>query len=302
MIRLQRRLLQWYGESGRAELPWRTTRDPYFTLVSECMLQQTQVDRVVPAFAAFIERFPTLAALASASTADVLRMWRGLGYNSRAIRLHALAQTVLRDHRGEIPKETDELRELPGIGAYTAAAIRAFAFDIDDAPIDTNVKRIVHRLFYGVEYPMLARDPQLAARARALVPPGRAHDWNSAMMDLGATVCGARAPKCEACPIAADCVAAPIDATALASARRAHAKPRAGGTEKFEESTRFARGRIVDRLRDLRPGQKISMLDLTRDVAGSLPRRSDDEIAALVSALHREGLVSLDHAGVGLRE
>ncbi len=302
MTRLQRRLLRWYRSAGRADLPWRTTRDPYFTLVSECMLQQTQVDRVVPAFAAFIERFPTLAALASASTADVLRMWRGLGYNSRAIRLHAVAQAVVRHYRGEMPSDPDALRALPGIGPYTAAAIRAFAFNIDEAPMDTNIKRIVHRLFYGIEYPIRAREPQLAAHAQALVPPGQAHDWNSAMMDLGATLCGARAPKCEACPIAADCAAAPIEAAALESARRAHAKPRAGGTEKFEASARFARGRIVDRLRDLPPGEKISMLDLARDVAGLLPQRSDDEIAALVSALHREGLVSLDQAGVGLRE
>ncbi len=266
------------------------------------MLQQTQVDRVVPAFGAFVERFPTLAALASASAADVLRMWRGLGYNSRAVRLHAFAQAVVRDYGGEIPSEGDELRALPGIGPYTAAAIRAFAFDIDDAPIDTNIKRIVHRLFYGIEYPLRAREPQLAARAHALVPPGQAHDWNSAMMDLGATVCGARAPKCDACPIAADCVAAPIDAGALESARRAHAKPRVKRGQRFEESDRFARGRIVDRLRDLPPGKKISMLDLARDVAPLLPRRSDDEIAALVAALHREGLVSLDQAGIGLRE
>lgn len=302
MTGLQRRLLRWYRSFGRAELPWRTTRDPYFTLVSECMLQQTQVDRVVPAFAAFIARFPTLAALASASTADVLRMWRGLGYNSRAVRLHALAQAVVRDYRGEMPSSLDELRALPGIGPYTAAAVRAFAFDIDDAPIDTNIKRIVHRLFYGIEYPIRARELQLAAHAQALVPSGQAHDWNSAMMDLGATVCAARAPKCDACPIAADCAAAPIDAAALERARRAHAKPRRGSTQKFEESARFARGRIVDRLRDLPPGKKISMLDLARDVAGLLPQRSDDEIAALVSALHREGLVSLDQAGVGLRE
>ena len=246
MIALQRKLLSWYRRDGRADLPWRVQRDPYYTVVSEYMLQQTQVDRVVPLFVAFIKAFPTIAALAGASTADVLRMWKGLGYNSRAVRLQAFARVVVRDFEGAIPHQAAVLRGLPGIGPYTAAAIRAFAFDLDDAPIDTNIRRIVHRWFFGLEYPASISNAALALRARELVPSGLAHDWNSALMDLGATLCSARAPKCSRCPVAGSCVAAPIDPVRLENLRRLHRRtPSPGERTKFELSARFARGRIV---------------------------------------------------------
>ncbi|MHB8146610.1 MAG: HhH-GPD family protein [Vulcanimicrobiaceae bacterium] len=302
MTRLQRRLLAWYARAGRARLPWRTTRDPYHTLVSECMLQQTQVDRVVPAFTAFVAQFPTLASLAAASTADVLRMWKGLGYNSRAIRLQAAARAVVDEHGGQVPQSTDALRSLPGIGPYTAAAIRAFAFDLDDAPVDTNVRRIVHRLFYGAEYPPGASPKALATRAKEIVPAGMAHDWNSAMMDLGATLCSSRAPKCGECPVVDVCVAGPIDAGLLEKKRREHAKPLPSRTVRFAHTARYARGRIVDRLRELAPGERISLLDLHRDMHPLVPDRSADDITALVCALDRDGLLSVDESGVSLRE
>ncbi|MBV8490840.1 MAG: A/G-specific adenine glycosylase [Candidatus Eremiobacteraeota bacterium] len=193
--RVRKALLDWYGSAGRAHLPWRTVRDPYRTLVSEFMLQQTQVERVVTRFEAFLARFPDVRALAKATVADVLREWKGLGYNSRALRLKRVADAVVAEHGGVIPSEPAALRDLPGIGAYTAAAIRAFAFDLDDAPVDTNVRRIVHRLAFGLEHPSAATPVQLEELARELVAPGRAHDWSSALMDLGATICSARAPK-----------------------------------------------------------------------------------------------------------
>ena len=267
------------------------------------MLQQTQVDRVVPVFTAFIARFPTLASLAAAGTADVLRMWKGLGYNSRAVRLQAAARTVVETHGGHMPRSTDALRALPGIGPYTAAAIRAFAFDLDDAPIDTNVRRIVHRMFYGAEYPPRASAQVLAARALEIVPAGMAHDWNSALMDLGATICGARAPKCGQCPVAGVCAAAPIDANRLERERREHAKPMPPARAiRFESTARYARGRIVDRLRELAAGERISLLDLHRDVQPLVPSRSIDDIAALVCALGRDGVLALYEDGVSLRE
>jgi A/G-specific adenine glycosylase len=285
-------LLDWYARAGRADLPWRVRRDPYYTVVSEFMLQQTQVDRVAPKFAAFVARFPGFAALAAASVADVLREWKGLGYNSRAVRLKRLADVVTAEHGGAMPRGAADLRALPGIGPYTASAIRAFAYDEDDAACDVNVRRVVHRLFYGIEFPPKADDRALDARALAAVPPGLAHDWNSAMMDLGATVCTARAPKCGVCPLAAACAAAPVDAAALEAARKLSARPRSPQAGmRFEQTTRYARGRIVDRLRELPPGAGISLLDLHRELRPQLGERSLDEVAGVVGALVRDGLV-----------
>jgi A/G-specific adenine glycosylase len=293
------RLLEWYASFGRAALPWRTTRDPYYTLVSEFMLQQTQVDRVVPKFEAFVARFPDFAALAAAGLDEVIRAWQGLGYNSRAVRLQGVARAVVDRFGGAMPCDRDELQSLPGIGPYTSAAIRAFAFDIDDAPVDTNIRRIMHRLFYGLEYPPRATAAELDVRARECVPPGNAHDWNSALMDLGATICTARAPKCMLCPLAALCEATPVDAAALDTARRANAKPRSPQSAiPFEQTTRYARGRIVDRLRALDPGQRISLLDLH---GALVPERSFDEVKELVAALERDGLIARYDEQVALR-
>lgn len=302
-MQLQRRLLRWYRRHGRSTLPWRTTRDSYRTLVSEFMLAQTQVGRVVPKFEAFVERFPNFRALAESSRADVLRAWRGLGYNSRAVRLHTLAKTIVERYGGTLPSDAAELRSLPGIGKYTAAAIRAFAFNLDDAPVDTNVRRIVNRTLFGLEYPRAVAPAVLDERARSLAPPGHAHDWNSALMDLGATLCTARAPKCLLCPLRADCAAAPVDAAQLERLRGAEAKrspPQA--RVPFAQSTRYARGRIVERLRDLPPGARISLLDLYDSLAASIAGRSFDEVRAFVGSLERDGLVTHDGTHVALRE
>jgi A/G-specific adenine glycosylase len=267
------------------------------------MLAQTQVDRVVPKFEAFVERFPGFSALAEASAADVVRMWKGLGYNSRAVRLHQLARVIVEGFGGELPRDRESLRALPGVGAYTAAAIRAFAFDIDDAPVDTNVRRIVNRLFYGLEYPHAADPRQLDARARELVPTLRAHDWNSAMMDLGATICTARAPKCLICPLRDDCAAAPIDTAGLERHRAAASRDRSPQERiPFVRTSRYARGRIVDRLRELPPGERISLLDLHAAVVPAMPDRSLEDIREFVAALAREGLVTHDGTSVALQE
>lgn len=275
---MQRRLLRWYGRHGRGALPWRVQRTPYRTLVSEFMLAQTQVERVVPKFEAFVARFGDFASLASASTADVLRQWRGLGYNSRAVRLQRLAKIVVERYGGALPQDTSSLQSLPGVGRYTAAAIRAFAFNIDDAPVDTNIGRILERL--GTDAP-----------AQELIPTGRAHDWNSALMDLGATICTARAPKCLLCPLRFDC-AFQIDF-----------KPPSGAkSTPFKSTVRYARGRIVDRLRDLPSGQRISLLDLHADLRNGALQRDLEEVREFVAALERDGLVSCNGNGIALRE
>ncbi|MFY9718417.1 MAG: A/G-specific adenine glycosylase [Candidatus Cybelea sp.] len=300
--RIQTRLLRWYRRYGRASLPWRTVRNPYRTLVSEFMLAQTQVERVVPSFEAFVTAFPNFAALASAPLADVLRRWKGLGYNSRAVRLHQLARVVFEKYGGALPSDPLDLRALPGMGPYSVAAVLAFAFNRDAAPVDTNVRRIVHRLYYGIEHPPVASARELDERARSLVPSGYAHDWSSALMDLGASLCTARAPKCLLCPLRSGCAAAPIDAGALEAARTASAKPASPQNAiPYVRTRRFARGRIIDRLRDLPPGQRISLLDLHGAVRTAYTG-TIEEVREVVEALERDGLISHDGESVALRE
>jgi A/G-specific adenine glycosylase len=187
-------------------LPWRQTRDPYAILVSEIMLQQTQVARVEDYWTRFLHRYPTVEDLAAASADAVHESWAGLGYYARARNLHAAAREVVRDHGGALPRDVDTLRTLPGIGRYTAAAVASIAFDADVGTVDTNVARVLARVF------RVRGAAKSAERARrtwrlvdALVPRGRAGDWNQALMDLGATICTARAPRCPMCPVKEAC-------------------------------------------------------------------------------------------------
>jgi len=205
----QRRLLAWYARHGR-DLPWRRTRDPYRVLVSEIMLQQTQVDRVVPKYHQFLERYPTLEDLATARARDVRRLWYPLGYNVRPLRLHQIARETVARYGGRLPDTADGLRGLPGVGRYTAGAVLSFAYGQDAAILDTNVRRVLSRVFIG---PRRARDLRGEKiywdLAEALVPRGRAYDFNQALMDFGATWCSPRAPRCAPCPMKRFCVAYP---------------------------------------------------------------------------------------------
>ena len=293
-------LIEWFERHGRTWLPWRTERTPYRIVVSEFMLQQTQVDRVAPIFERFVGAWPSFEDLARATQADIVRAWKGLGYNSRAVRLHKLARAVCARFGGVLPNDERLLRELPGIGPYTARAIAAFAFDADTVALDTNVRRIVHRTQLGLEWPPRASDAQLDALALGLVPAGAGFAFNSALMDLGSTLCSARAPKCLICPLRQNCAAAPVDAAALAALAAAHA-PRRTPQERlpFERTTRYARGRVLDRLRELSPGQCISLLDLEVDLASMLPYHDAEALAGVVGALASEGV--LDRTGQGLR-
>jgi A/G-specific adenine glycosylase len=294
-------LLAWYRIHGRAHLPWRQTRDPYRVLVSEFMLQQTQVERVLPLYEAFVAAFPDLASLAAAQAADVVRLWRGLGYNSRAVRLHALARAVVERHGGALPSDREALLALPGIGPYTASAVRAFAFELDDVALDTNIRRIAHRTALGLEYPPQAGERHLDALARAALPAGSAHDWNSAMMDVGATICSARAPKCLICPLRDDCAAAPVDAAALAALASGERKRSPQEALPFERTTRYLRGRIVDRLRDVPPGISLLIDDLIASLAEIVPPDRLDEIPAVTEALERDGIVERRDGALRLR-
>ncbi|MFH1174807.1 MAG: Fe-S cluster assembly protein HesB [archaeon] len=185
---VQRTILDHYAKHGR-NLPWRKTTNPYKILVSEVMLQQTQVDRVIPKYAAFIKKFPTLQTLARAKKENVLKLWSGLGYNSRAVRLQRLARHVVNAYKGKFPQTYKELLALPGIGPYTAKAVLIFAYNKGEITIDTNVRRILIALLHLSE-----KTPQatLERYALALLPKGRSRDWHNALMDYGAMVLTAR--------------------------------------------------------------------------------------------------------------
>ena len=209
VTRFQRSLLAWYRRHGR-DLPWRRTREPYRVLVSEIMLQQTQVDRVLPKYHQFLDRYPTMDALAAAPVDDVRRLWYPLGYNVRPLRLHAIACEAMARYGGRLPDSADTLRRLPGIGRYTAGAILAFAHGRDVAILDTNVRRVLGRVFFGPRRLRRLRGQKAFwDLAEALVPRGRAYDFNQALMDFGATWCTPRRPRCARCPMRAFCATYP---------------------------------------------------------------------------------------------
>ncbi len=203
----RRRLLAWYRQERRS-LPWRETSDPYHVLVSEIMLQQTRVSAVIPYYKRFLSRFPTVNELAGASVEEVLGLWSGLGYYGRARRLHEAAKVIVRRHAGAFPRQPDAVRELPGVGRYTAGAVLSIAFQQAEAVVDGNVARVLSRL-RGIEGDVRTGpvSRRLWTEAERLLDPQSPGDFNQALMELGATVCLPVRPECSRCPVAEDCVA-----------------------------------------------------------------------------------------------
>jgi A/G-specific adenine glycosylase len=201
----QARLLRWFRRNGR-DLPWRRTRDPYRILVSEVMLQQTQVERVREYYTRFLREYPTVRDLAAARPGWVRESWDGLGYYARARNLHAAARTIVREHGGRFPRQVEELQALPGVGRYTAGAVASFAFGEPAPALDTNVRRVLGRIFVRRRPSApAATERRLWALAEAVIPEGEAWTMNQALMDFGATVCTARSPKCPSCPLRSLC-------------------------------------------------------------------------------------------------
>lgn len=259
-----------WGVPTMRDLPWRAERDPWRILVSEVMLQQTQVERVIPKWHAFLDVFPTPADCAAASLGDVLRLWQGLGYPRRARNLQAAATVTVERHDGRLPDDLDALLGLPGIGPYTARAVLAFAFERDVAVVDTNIARILARTAGERLTPKRAQ-----TRADGAVPEGQGWVWNQVLMDLGATLCRPT-PKCVECPLAGSCVwrlaGYPEPDPAAGSAGVS------GKQARFEGSDRQARGRVLAAL-------------------GSGSRNVGDFDERIVAGLVGDGLAFVDDSG-----
>jgi A/G-specific adenine glycosylase len=273
-------VLGWYGANGR-DLAFRRTRDPWAVLVSEVIAQQTQAARAAEEWTRFIGEFPTPAALAGASPATVIRAWRGLGYNRRAIALRAAAIRIVEDHGGRVPDELDLLTDLPGVGPYTARAVLAFAFDRAVAPLDTNVRRVLDRSLGPLPTPPKA----IQSTADGFVPPDAPADWAHALMDIGATICVARVPRCDTCPIRAWCRTTRTGrGVSSPSIRSTPAR-----STPFPSTSRWLRGRILDRLRDA-PDDAWVAFDAP---IGAHPLAV---VLAEVRRMSREGLLETDSA------
>jgi A/G-specific adenine glycosylase len=267
---LRRRILAWYRRSGR-DLPWRRTRDPYRVLVSEVMLQQTQVSRAQPAYRRFLRRFPTLRALARASLGDVLREWSGLGYNRRARDLHGIARL----HPVRLPRTIADLDALPGVGAYTASAVACFALGQTAAFADTNIRRVLGRALLGhtaTDREAVELDARFGSRRMSA-------RWHHALMDIGATICTAKRPRCDVCPVRAICSYRGIE-------KRSPRKQ-----SPFGVSDRRVRGAIV---RHLATSTRRVTLDSLRTSI------NDARVPRLVLVLAQEGLVEVSSETIRL--
>ncbi len=275
----RRAVLEWFVARGR-KFPFRGTKDPYLVLVSETLLQQTQISRGGPAWVRFTEQFPTVESLAAATPADVLRAWQGLGYNRRAINLQRTARIVVEDLGGRFPREVTELERLPGIGPYTARAVASIAFKTPTGAVDTNVRRVLGRVLAGDPQALAPR--QLQAAADRVVDPVRPDDWTHALMDLGSTLCRPVRPLCPECPAQAVCLYAAGERPAAPAARAR--KPPAVD---FRLTTRWLRGRILDQLREA-PG------DAWTSFAEPIGDHDPAAVRTSLRAMERDGLLELE--------
>ncbi len=288
LVPIQTSLIAWYEANAR-DLPWRQTRDPYAILVSEIMLQQIQVWRAIPFYLAFLERFPTIQVLAEAPIADVIHVWGNLGRYRRITNLHATAKRIVADFNGKIPADVAVLRSLPGIGPYTAGAVACFAFEQDVGFLDTNARRVIHRVFIGCDVPAATVRPRVLSRlAGQAVPVGRGWIWNQAVIELGALVCTARRPCCEVCPVQNGCAARATIGTALAALPR---PARARSTSAHAGTNREFRGKVLASLRANSDG--IELRSLGRALRAEISDEHLPWITGVVDSLRKDGLAMI---------
>lgn len=271
-------LLNWYEKNARP-MPWRKTHRPYRILVSEIMLQQTQVSRVLQKYSEFLRRFPTFQSLAHAHPADVIRAWDGMGYNNRALHLHQTAVRVTEEFNGRMPKDIDALQHLPGIGRYTANAIFCFAFQQQTAVVDTNVRRVLSRLF-----PRQAKSMDEWSLATWILPNDQAYEWNQALMELGGMVCTSSNPQCSVCPLQRFCGSA-------FTVKR----PKKFTSKKRQKvlPDRIYRGRIISVLRTLTHHQSIETHRLAIMVKTEFQSSEKKWFESLLNGLRRDGLIHI---------
>ena len=287
-------LREWYSFHGR-ELPWRATQEPYHILVSEIMLQQTQVERVVPAYHRFLTAFPTIQDLAAASRMEVIQAWQGLGYYRRAVRLHNLSKIVVVEMDGEIPHRYDELIKLPGVGQYTAAAVACFAFNQQIPTIDVNVSRVLHRV-HGKPRTSNSSSPSKGFYhlAKQSMPQGYAIQWNQALMDVGALFCKNQAPSCDSCPLSRTCSNASISSKS-SSEKPPKALAVGQSPTAFKGSNRYFRGNIVRILSLLDAREKIApeaLLDAINIEINTDSKLDWGKFLDLLRTMAKEGLIS----------
>jgi A/G-specific adenine glycosylase len=277
-LKIQKHLLMWYQKNART-LRWRNTKNPYRILLSEVMLQQTQVSRVQLKYPEFLRQFPDFASLAHARTADVIRAWSGMGYNNRALRLQQIAKCVIAEHGGRLPRNVETLQQFPGIGRYTANAIACFAFGMQTVAVDINVQRVLSRLF-----PHRTQSADIWNLAERMLPKGKAYDWNQALMELGGIICTASNPHCIECPLKRYCPSAFL--------KTDKKKPTLYKAQTIIPN-RIYRGRIIAALRMIAHHQSIEANRVAKMIKPDFSSRQKKWLDTLLNGLLRDGLIQI---------
>jgi A/G-specific adenine glycosylase len=285
---LQKTVTSWFAKEQR-KLVWRSTFNPYKILVSEVMLQQTQVSRVKEKLPTFLKKFPTLRALAYAPKPDVVRAWQGLGYNNRAIRLREMANIVVKKHSGRIPSNIEELLRLPGVGKYTAHAVACFAYKQHVPLVDVNVRRVFSRFFWQMKTVEETKTEKIIWEIAEQIVPKDTYAWNQGLMDLGAMICTARKPLCGICPVATRCASRSRMKLSSRGKRAASLEPSYEGLP-----VRIWRGRIVETLRGVNGNGSLTLLRVGQSIKKNFRHNEIRWLEQVIDALVRDGIAQKD--------